>query len=187
MTHIQTGGGASVEGGVSVSGGEFTGRDKIVVQPGGVLHLGRAPEPPPAIPARITESSELVRNRYLQYDWNQPFDADEYRKSAKATSMLYENWLKAAFELDESRLLVQNLQQEVYKLEKSVTLLNDKLTSDRTQRWFVFSIQLIAVLCIGIGVNLITESTNAPYGWFFVGISVLLEILAYWATQTKVR
>ena len=123
--------------------------------------------------------SDVTRQRYGQYDWDQPFDADEYRKSPKAITMLYESWLEKSLELEESRKETESLRQNFNELDKSKALLTSKLETSQKQRWLPFVLQFVAVIAIGLGVNIVSTHTNEVYGWLFIAFSFLLEIVAF--------
>lgn len=120
-----------------------------------------------------------TQNRYKSYDWSKPFDPAEYRGSSKAITMLYENWLEASSELVKTREEIIEIRKKYVELDKSHAILSSEKEAARKRRWTPFTLQSIAVVCGGIGVNLLTGESNKEYGWVFLLISLVLEILAF--------
>lgn len=136
-----------------------------------------------------------VELRYYTYEWDKPFDPNEYR-SPKAITLLYENFLRAERNLnranDELAKLREQTQQEIAALkktigerEKDVALLQQELEGYRRRKWFPFILQLLAALSVGVGVNIITGQDNHRYGWLFVGLSILLEGVAFFSLKSE--
>ncbi|MBK9940600.1 MAG: hypothetical protein IPP13_03120 [Kouleothrix sp.] len=120
-----------------------------------------------------------TQNRYKSYDWSKPFDPAEYRGSSKAITMLYENWLEASSQLVETRREIEEIKKLYTDLDKSHAILSAEKEAAKKRRWTPFILQSVAVVCGGIGVNLLTGDTNKEYGWIFLLISLILEILAF--------
>lgn len=120
-----------------------------------------------------------TQNRYKSYDWSKPFDPAEYRGSSKAITMLYENWLETSSQLAETRTEIEEIRKLYTELDKSHAILSAEREAAKNRRWIPFILQSIAVICGGIGVNLLTGDTNKEYGWIFLAISLILEMLAF--------
>ncbi len=126
--------------------------------------------------------SDVAHVRYQSYDWDRPFDPNEYR-SPKAITMLYESWLQAETSLSKAGEEIENLKKRIGELDKANALLQANLDSFQNRKLIPFALQLIAAICVGIGVNILTAKDNPIYGWLFVGISVVLELVAFFVVK----
>lgn len=127
----------------------------------------------------------IARVKYKSYDWAQPFDPDEYGRNPKAITMLYENWLQSASDLEAAREEVEVLQRRVNELDKSNALLVSELDFYERRKWVPFILQLLAVIFAGIGINLLTGETETSYGWIFLVVSVILEVVAFFMLKSE--
>jgi hypothetical protein len=129
---------------------------------------------------------DITNVRYKSYDWGRPFDPKEY-KNAKAITMLYESWLQSSRELEGAKETINHLNARVDSLEKKFSdldkeqaILTVKLGDYKRRKWFPFAIQILATLCIGLGINWISNGgTTVFYGWIFVFLTVVFEVIAF--------
>jgi len=93
--------------------------------------------------------------------------------------MLYESWLQAETSLSKAGEEIEDLKGRISEIDKANALLRAELDSLHSRKWVPFVLQLIAAISVGIGVNILTAKDNPIYGWLFVGISVILELVAF--------
>jgi len=126
-----------------------------------------------------------IRPKYLDYDWNQPFDPNEYCTNPKAIQMLYEETLLTSSKLDASENQIESLKSKNSDLKIENALQHQEIDNYQHNKWFPFLLQLIAVIGIGIGVNFVTASNVILLGWILIGISTLLEVVAFVFVKSK--
>ena len=125
-----------------------------------------------------SEVKEIVLIRHKNYNWDRPFDPEDY-SSPEAVRMLYENWLQAIIEITELREQMDLLTEQATELDKLNAILRTEIKAYHKRKWLPFSLQLVSVLAAGIGINIVTSSTSNSYGWFFIFLSVILEVIAF--------
>lgn len=121
---------------------------------------------------------EIVRLRHKNYKWDKPFNPNDYL-SPEAITILYENWLQSSAEVVELREQVKQLNSQNSELDKLNAIYISKNDSQQKRKWLPFSLQLVSIITMGIGVNLATSAQNDYYGWVFITISIILEIIAF--------
>ena len=121
---------------------------------------------------------EIVQARYRSYEWDKPFDPNEYR-SPKAITLLYENYLQAASSLVEFQARVEELRKRVSELDKSKALLEQEVKTLQKGKWIPFVLQLMSAISGGVGVNILTGRKVLVYGWLFIAMFIALEIIAF--------
>jgi hypothetical protein len=121
---------------------------------------------------------EIVRIRHKNYKWDRPFTPYDYL-NPEAITILYENWLQSSTEIVELREQVIKLGDRNSELDKINAVYVAKQDSQRKWKWLPFSLQLVSVITMGIGVNIVTSAENHNYGWVFISISVILEIITF--------
>jgi hypothetical protein len=127
---------------------------------------------------------EIAQSRLANYGWDKPFDANEYRKNPKAIELLYEEMLEATLELIDVREQNRQLMARVAELDKANALLEKEKFSLRRQSVITFTLQTIAVILSGVGVNLLTSDGNR-YGWLFLVTALVLEGVAFFVVKSR--
>jgi hypothetical protein len=127
---------------------------------------------------------DITRLRYKNYDWEQPFDPNEYR-DPKAIRLLYENWLLATVELEEAQEQINGLKQQSANLDKSNTVLLTENRAYQKRKWLPFVLQFVAVISSGLGINYVTSPGGSQYGWILISISAILELIAFIAVKSE--
>lgn len=128
---------------------------------------------------------KAIQEKYQRYDWAQPFDPEEYRRSPKAITMLYESWLQAEAQLDVANEEIEKLRSQLGNLDKKQALLSAELQALKKRKWIPFILQLVSAISGGIGVNLITSGASKEYGITFVAIFAMLELIAFFVIKME--
>jgi hypothetical protein len=131
-----------------------------------------------------SENKEIILLRHKNYKWDKPFNPSDY-SSPEAITILYENWLQSSSEVIELQEQVSKLQKDNATLDKEKAILTEKQDNQQKQKWMPFSLQLVSIITVGIGVNLVTSTPSVLYGWVFIAISIVLEIIAFIAVLNK--
>lgn len=121
---------------------------------------------------------EIVRLRHKNYKWDRPFNPNDYLHP-EAITILYENWLQSSGESSELQKQVKLLNRQVAELDKLNAVLSTEKDSHERHKWLPFLLQLVSVICMGIGVNVVTSAGNNYYGWIFIAIAIILEFIAF--------
>ena len=127
--------------------------------------------------------TEVRRQRHLNYDWDRPFDPDEFSDNPRAVTMLYEDWLETSVALEDAQKKIQRFRKKATEMDKKHALLIQHRNMARRQRWIVFGLQLLAIVFLGVGINLVTSDPSSIFGWIFLAGGVAIEVAAFVLTR----
>ena len=112
-------------------------------------------------------------------DWIKRFDIKDYYQNRPMIQKLYEErQIALATNLDQDEM-IGGLSYEIQELKLQNQKLSMKLGENRRQSTLIFSLSLVAMILVGIGINIITDKPYIWIGWIMVGTSVILEIIAF--------
>lgn len=119
------------------------------------------------------------------FDWIQKFDPIDYLENRPMIEKLHEEkQLAVALNLDLETKLVQ-VTLQIRELELENQRLSSITNEKRRQSFIIFSISLLAIILISIGVNIATDQPNAWEGWVMIVASIFLEIIAFLVAYRK--
>ena len=136
--------------------------------------------------------SKSLSNRAIQRilgrtpNWIKPFDVNDYLNNRPMIEKLYEERQMALAKVNELEKEISVLLPRIDDLEITLQKLKIQLTEKTSRSLATFVLSLTATISLGIGVNVITSSDTLIWlGWFLVGITVVLEVVAFGLTRTS--
>ena len=120
-------------------------------------------------------------------NWIKPFDVNDYLDNRAMIEKLYEERQMALAKVIDLENKVSTLSEQVHSLELSKQRLEIILSEKTTRSLWAFGISLVATVTMGIGVNVVTSSVLVWLGWFLIGTSVILELIAFFLTRASNR
>ena len=120
-------------------------------------------------------------------NWIKPFDVNDYLDNRAMIEKLYEERQMALAKVIDLENKVSALSKRVHDFELSKQRLEIMLSEKATRSFWAFGISLIATVTMGIGANIITSSELVWLGWFLIGTSAVLELIAFFLTRVSTR
>ena len=112
-------------------------------------------------------------------DWIKRFDIEDYYQNRPMIEKLYEErQLALATSLDHEET-ISKLSDEIQELKTQNQKLSMKLGENKRQSTLIFSLSLVAIILVSIGVNIVTDQPYTWVGWIMIGASVILQFIAF--------
>lgn len=121
-----------------------------------------------------------------QGEWSKKFDVTEYISNGPLIEKLYEEKQTALVSSIEFKGQTDKLQKRVHDLELEKQRLSIKNEDAENKGKIAFFISLIAIIPLGIGINLVTNKTNSWIGCILIVVAGILEFIAFY-TRPKTK
>jgi len=121
------------------------------------------------------------QNQISRYDEGiKKFDVSEYIGNSPLIEKLYEEKQLALAKSIVLKEKVQNLSEQLHKLEIENERLISHIKESKRYLLIPFILSLIAVILVGLGINIVTDKSDQLIGWALIVLAVIIEFLIYY-------
>lgn len=112
--------------------------------------------------------------------WIKQFNVDDYINNQPMIEKLYEEKQTALISYFEIENKVESCELEIKRLTRENQELKSLQKNIKQRSLINFSLNIIATVLIGIGVNIISAAKIYFWtGWIMVGVAIILEIISF--------
>lgn len=129
------------------------------------------------MPYRSEDPRQLIIGRYA--DWVKRFSVDDYFQNRPMIEKLHEEKQLALVSTVQLERRLGSVQNEVDGLRLENRTLRHQLDEASRNSAFMFSLSLLAIVLLGLGVNLATGRPGEWFGWALIACGCTLEVIAF--------
>lgn len=112
-------------------------------------------------------------------DWVKRFDVDDYVDNPPLIEKLFEEKqlnLQQAMELEKK---LASAERNVHQLELEHQTLSHELNEASRRSFFMFAVSVLAILLVGLGINVVTDAPTQHLGWALIVGGVAAELIGF--------
>ena len=112
-------------------------------------------------------------------DWIKRFDVDDYVDNPPLIEKLYEEKQLTLGEAMEFKGQLEAAQGKLHQLQLENQTLRHGLVEASRRSSFMFALSLVAMLLLGLGINVASQQPGDRLGWVLIGLGCVVEVVAF--------